>query len=183
MGLNGNRSNMKGSDFCHNFKLLLVSGLRRFALVAALICLAISATSCRTVRDVQTVHDSIVVHDTTTITLVDTVRVTDVKYDSIDRYVEKMVYVDTNGVWHEKEVEHLTHYTTTQKEEYQKTIDSQRSYISLLEEKLKAKETVKEVEKPLNWFQKTWIVFGWCFICGIAVFLVYLYFKLKRKGA
>ena len=173
---------------CHN-SFLLVSGLRKSALVAALICLAISAVSCRTIKEVQIVTDTLAVHDTTEVFVHDTTKIKEVRYDSIDRLVEKTVYVDTNGVVHEKEVEKLTHYIYLQDEQYKVMESYYKKKVSELEKKLEEKAKVEYVEKELNWYQKTMITLGWCFIAAVVVaifLLLYLkkirnFFNLKRK--
>jgi len=165
---------------CHN-SFLLVSGLRKAALVAALICLAISAVSCRSVKEVQIVTDTLAVHDTTEVFVHDTTKIKEVRYDSIDRFVEKTVYVDTNGVVHEKEVEKLTRYIYLQDEQYKVMESYYKKKVSELEKKLEEKAKVEYVEKELNWFQKTMIGLGWCFIAAIVISGICLYFKLKRK--
>jgi 5'-deoxynucleotidase YfbR-like HD superfamily hydrolase len=167
----------------------LVSGLRKSALVAALICLAISAVSCRTIKEVQIVTDTVVKIDTTEVFIHDTTKVVEVKIDSVDRLVEKITYVDSNGVWHEKEKETLTHYIFQQSEEYKVKEAQYKSKISELEKKLEEKAKVEYVEKKLNWYQKTMITLGWCFVVSIIIVLVAClyfkqvrkYFKLKRK--
>lgn len=167
---------------CHKLGFLLVkSGLRKAVLVAALICLAISTVSCRSVKEVQTITDTLAVHDTTEIYIHDTTKIKEVRYDSIDRLVEKTVYVDTNGVVHEKEVEKLTHYIYLQDEQYKVMESYYKKKVSELEKKLEEKAKVEYVEKELNWFQKTMIGLGWCFIAAIIIAGICLYFKLKRK--
>lgn len=165
---------------CHN-SFLLVSGLRKAALVTALICLAISAVSCRSVKEVQIITDTLAVHDTTEVFVHDTTKIKEVRYDSIDRLVEKTVYVDTNGVVHEKEVEKLTHYIYLQDEQYKVMESYYKKKVSELEKKLEEKVKVEYVEKELNWFQKTMIGLGWYFIAAIIITGICLYFKLKRK--
>lgn len=165
----------------NNCSFCLVNGMRKAVLMASLICIAICTASCRSVKEIEIVTDTIATHDTTIISVHDTTKVVDIRYDSIDRYVEKIVFVDTNGVVHEKEVEHLTKIITVQKEEYQNTIENQRNYISLLEKKLKDKETIKEVEKPLKWYQKTLMYAGIAFFVCIIAAVAYLVIKHKRK--
>lgn len=155
--------------------------MRKAVLVAALICLAISAVSCRSVKEVQTITDTLAVHDTTNVFIHDTTKIKEVRYDSIDRLVEKTVYVDTNGVVHEKEVEKLTHYIYMQDEQYKVKEAEYKSKIIELEKKLKEEKKVEYVEKKLNWFQKTLMGLGVCFVITLIGFGIYLYFKLKRK--
>ena len=165
---------------CHN-SFLLVSGLRKAALVAALICLAISAVSCRSVKDIQTTTDTVVKTDTTFVYVHDTTKIVDVRYDSVDREVEKIVYVDSNGVWHEREKETLHHYIYKQDEQYKAKEAEYKSKISELEKQLVSQNKVEYVEKKLSWLQKTLIGLGVCFIIVFLGFCIYLYFKLTRK--
>lgn len=166
---------------CHKGFNWLNAVLRKSVLMAALICLAVSAVSCRSVKEIQIVTDTLAVHDTTEIFIHDTTKIKEVKYDSVDRLVEKTVYVDTNGVVHEKEVEKLTHYIYLQDEQYKVMESYYKSMVSELEKKLKEKATVEYVEKKLNWYQKTMIGLGWCFIGVFAVACVSVYFKIKKK--
>lgn len=167
---------------CHKLGFLLVKrGLSKAVLVAALICLAISTASCRSVKEVQTITDTLAVHDTTEIYIHDTTKIVEVRYDSVDREVEKIIYVDSNGVWHEKEKETLHHYIYQQDEQYKVKEAEYKSKISELEKKLKEEKKVEYVEKKLNWFQKTLMGLGVCFIITLIGFGIYLYFKLKRK--
>ena len=166
-----------------NLVLLVKRGLRKSALAAALICLAASAVSCRSVKEIQIVTDTAAYCDTTEIYIHDTTKIKEVKYDSVDRLVEKTVYVDTNGVVHEREVEKLTHYIYLQDEQYRMMESYYKNKVYELKKKLEDKATVEYVEKKLNWYQKTWIVLGWCFIAALVVAGVYLYFKVKKKIA
>lgn len=159
------------------------AALKKVAVVVALICLTATVTSCRTIKEVQIVTDTVDVHDTTEIFVHDTTKIKEVRYDSIDRLVEKTVYVDTNGVVHEREVEKLTHYIYLQDEQYKVMESYYKKKVSELEKKLEDKATIEYVEKKLNWYQKTWIALGWCFIAALVVAGVCLYFKVKKKIA
>lgn len=167
----------------HNLVLLVKRGLRKSALAAALICLAVSAASCRSVKEIQIVTDTVAYHDTTEIYIHDTTKIKEVKYDSVDHLVEKTVYVDTNGVVHEREVEKLTHYIYLQDEQYRVMESYYKNKVSELKKKLEEKAKVEYVEKKLNWYQKTWIALGWCFIAALVVAGVCIYFKVKKKIA
>ena len=150
-------------------------------MAVALICLTVSATSCCSVKEVQIVTDTVALHDTTEIFIHDTTKIKEIKYDSVDRFVEKTVYVDTNGVVHEKEVEKMTHYIYLQDEKYNVMKSYYKSMVSELEKKLKEKATVEYVEKELNWYHKTMIGIGWCFVGVLIVVGVFAFFKIKRK--
>lgn len=162
----------------HRYFNWLLAAHRKVAVAVALICLTVSATSCRTIKEVQIVTDTVDVHDTTEIYIHDTTKIKEIKYDSVDRFVEKTVYVDTDGVVHEKEVEKLTHYIYLQDEQYKAMESYYKKKVSELEKKLEDKVTVEYVEKKLNWYQKTWIVLGWCFIAALVVAAICLYLKI-----
>lgn len=158
-----------------------LAALKRVAVVVALICLTATVTSCRTVKEIQIATDTVAVHDTTEVFIHDTTKIKEIKYDSIDRLVEKTVYVDTNGVVHEKEVEKLTHYIYLQDEQYKVMASYYKKKVSELEKKLEEKATVEYVEKELSWFQKTMMWLGVGFILVVIGFGVSLFVKLKGK--
>lgn len=164
---------------CHKGFNWLNAVLRKSALAAALICLAVSAVSCRSVKEIQIVTDTVAVYDTTEIFIHDTTKIKEIRYDSVDRLVEKTVYVDTNGVVHEKEVEKLTHYIYLQDEQYKVMESYYKNKVSELEKKLEQKATVEYVEKELSWFQKTMMWLGVGFIVVLIGFGVSFYVKLK----
>lgn len=164
---------------CHKGFNWLNAVLRKSALAAALICLAVSAVSCRSVKEIQIVTDTVAVYDTTEIFIHDTTKIKEIRYDSVDRLVEKTVYVDTNGVVHEKEVEKLTHYIYLQDEQYKVMESYYKNKVSELEKKLEQKATVEYVEKELSWFQKTMMWLGVGFIVVLIGFGISFYVKLK----
>jgi len=157
----------------------LLTAPRKVAVAVALICLTVSATSCRSVKEVQILTDTVALHDTTEIFIHDTTKIKEVKYDSVDRFVEKTVYVDTNGVVHEKEVEKLTHYIYLQDEKYNVMESYYKKKVSDLEKKLSQKKGVEYVEKELSWFQKTLMWFGVGFILVLIGFGISLFVKMK----
>lgn len=132
--------------------------------VAAIAVLSVS--SCRSAKDIQIVTETKYIHDTTSVEVHDTVATVFVRTDSVDRYVENTVYVDTNGIVHQKEVERLTRYINLQDNQYISKIRGYESKIKNLEEKLSEKEKVTEVKAPIKGWQKflmwtgvlTWIV-------------------------
>lgn len=154
-------------------------GIKTVAL-GALICLSIASVSCRTIKETEYVTITERVHDTVEMYVHDTTKVVDVRHDSIDRYVEKIKYVDTNGVVHEKEIERLTRYIKESSEEYKVRESEYKRRISELEQK--EKEAVKEilVEKPLAWWQKTLMYLGAFLIIGSLFLFVLLIVKTKR---
>ena len=157
----------------------MLTAPRKVAVAVALICLTVSATSCRSVKEVQILTDTVALHDTTEIFIHDTTKIKEVKYDSVDRFVEKTVYVDTNGVVHEKEVEKLTHYIYLQDEKYNVMESYYKKKVSDLEKKLSQKKGVEYVEKELSWFQKTLMWFGVGFILVLIGFGISLFVKMK----
>ena len=51
--------------------------------------------------------------------------------------------------------------------------------IAELERQLSETQTTVEVKKPLNWFQKTMMGLGFCFILTVVGYVVYIIVKLK----
>lgn len=133
---------------------------RGFIMFWAVAAFALMLTGCRTVKEIEIQYDTIVKTDTTEVYVHDTTKVTEIKYDSVDREVEKIIYVDSNGVWHEKEKETLTHYIFQQSEEYKVKEAEYKNKITDLEMQLAEKQKVEYVEKELNWWQKTFIGIG-----------------------
>lgn len=164
----------------HNV-LLVKGGLRRCALVAFVILFAASAVSCRSVREIQVVTDTLAVHDTTEVFVHDTTKIKEVRYDSVERLVEKTVYVDTNGIVHEKEVEKLTRYIYMQDEQYKSMESYYNSKVSKLEKKLKEKAKVEYVEKDLKWWQKTLMWLGVGFVFVVVGSFLFMYLNLKGR--
>ena len=152
--------------------------LGRFCSVVAL-CLML--VSCRVVKEVDIQHDTIVNTDTTEVYVHDTAKVTEIRYDSIDREVEKIIYVDSNGVWHEKEKETLHHYIYQQSEEYKAKEAEYKNKITNLEKQLAEKQKVKYVEKEMKWWQKTFVWIGVLCLIGIVLLLVWKFRKLIFK--
>ena len=144
-----------------------------------ILLLCIVFTSCRTVKEIE--YQTKIVYDTLEVITHDTTVIKEIQHDSVDRYVEKTIYVDSNGVVHEKEIQRLTHYIAENNEIYQRKESELKEKIADLERQLEQKETVVEVEKELNWFQKTLMVLGVCMLITIAVVAVRWYLKLKMK--
>ena len=164
-----------------NILVCHITKARVAVMVVALICLITAATSCRTIRETQYEY----IHDTVTTVekeyIHDTLQTTQTVHDSIDRYVEIVKYVDENGVVHEREVERLTRIIRESNEEYRVKESEYLKTIQELREKLAEKETVVEVKKPLNWFEKTMIGLGVCFIIVVVGYCIRLYYKFKTK--
>lgn len=150
----------------------------RRLLAVALIASIFSLCGCRTIKEVEILHDSIIQNDTTEVYVHDTIKVTEIRYDSVDREVEKIVYVDSNGVCHEKEKETLTHYIYQQSEEYKAKEAEYKSKISDLEKQLAEKQKVEYVEKELSWWQKTEIYGFW--VC-LAIIALYVLWRTRKK--
>ena len=119
---------------------------------------------CKTVKEIEyiTVTDTVVEHDTTEVVIHDTTQIVQIKYDSIDRLIEKITYVDTNGVVHEKEIQKLTRYININAEKYKVQETSYKREISRLEKQLEAakEKQIEYIEKPLYWWQKALIAIG-----------------------
>lgn len=141
--------------------------------------LSAMAASCRSAKEIQTEIVTEYVHDTTTEYIHDTTIVKETRYDSVDREVERIVYVDSNGVWHEKEKETLHHYIKWQDEKYKAKEAEYKSKISELEKQLAEKTEVVYVEKKLSWIQKTLMYCGVAFFLTIAILCI-IKFKKKR---
>lgn len=126
---------------------------------AALICLFLSAASCRTI---QTVEVPVPVHDTTYITKTER--------DSV--FVEHTTheYVKGDTVFMK--------ITTTKYVDRVKT-DTVRLYVEKPIEIVKTE--TKTVEKPLNFIEKTLIAFGVLFILSLISVVVISIIGLKKK--
>lgn len=143
--------------------------MRPRASYAMLAAAALSAAACRPAREVVRVTDTVVVTDTVAVTVRDTVSVTAVRYDSVDRVVERVVYTDTAGVVHEKEIERLTHHIRMQDERYS-------AVEALLAEKSRSEERRSETAETAAACsptrpQRVLMGLGWCFIASAAAFL------------
>jgi len=147
--------------------------------VLVLMALASAVTSCRTIREVE--YRDVYIHDTVTMEKVvhDSIKTVETKYDSIDHYYENVIYIDTNGVVHQREVERLTKYIRESSEEFHQKESEYKERIAELERQLGESQTVVEVKKPLNWFQRTMVALGVCFIIAVVGFVIYLIFKTK----
>lgn len=161
--------------------LLVRDGMKKSVIAVLFMFLAVMAVSCRSTKDIQTEIKTEYVHDTTVLEIRDTTRIVSVKIDSVDRYIEKSVYVDSNGVVHEKEIERLTRYINMQDETYRRMQSYYQDRIERLEKQLSEKQEVEivEKEKELSWFQKTLMWLGVGFILVVIGFGISFYLKLK----
>ena len=125
-----------------------------------------------------TVIDTVDVSDTTEVYIHDTTEIIRVKVDSVDRYVEKITYVDSNGVVHEKEINTLTHYITVMDEQYKVKEAEYKSKIEKLEKQLNDSEKTETeyIEKPLRWWQKGLI---WSGVVSILALLLIALWKFS----
>lgn len=163
--------------------LLVRDGMKKSVIAVLFMFLAVMAVSCRSTKDIQTETKTEYVHDTTFLEIRDTTRIVSVKIDSVDRYIEKNVYVDSNGVVHEKEIERLTRYINMQDETYRRMQSYYQEKIEKLQSQLNQKQEVKEVfvKKDLSWFQKTLMWFGVGFVLVLIGFGISLYVKYKSS--
>ena len=163
------------------FNVCHIACVRVAKMAVGLILLAAIATSCRTVKEVeyQYIHDTISVVEKEYVH--DTLHTTQIIHDSIDRCVEKVVYIDENGVVHEREIERLTRILRESNEEYHAKEAEYQNTIRELREQLENNVQTIEVRKPLNWFQRTLVGLGVCFIIVVVGYIIYLFFKFKAK--
>lgn len=124
-----------------------------------MICLAALVVSCKTVK---TVEVPVYIHDTA--------YVSHNVHDSIliENTIKEYIKGDTMFVekWHTKYKERVVHDTVYKEKEVPVTI---------------TEEKTEYVEKQLNWFQKTLMILGVCFILSVIGFIVYIIIKLKIK--
>lgn len=165
----------------HRWLNWLLAAHRKVAVAVALICLTVSATSCRSVKEVQILTDTVALHDTTEIFIHDTAKIKEIKYDSVDRFVEKTVYVDTNGVVHEKEVERLTKFIYEQSAESVVREKNYRETIKSLEKRIREMTREKTLVGALPWWKEMLMYLGVGFIIVVVGSIVAFYFYLKRK--
>ena len=122
---------------------------------------------------VDTVYVSSVVHDT--------LKTVMVVHDSVDRVVERTVYVDSNGVVHEKEVERLTRLIDRNAEQYKATNQMLTEKIARLKKLLKEKEEIKVVEKKVYVWWPCWVVLGIAVVLGLWWLVEHGFNRLAKK--
>ena len=115
---------------------------------------------CRGVEKIEYVTKTEYVHDTMTEYVHDTTKTTEIRIDSVDRLVEKTIYIDSNGVVHEKEVEKLTKYICDLKDAYSSYEHVMQERIDKLKEELEQKKETKIVEKKVYVWWPCWVVLG-----------------------
>lgn len=138
---------------------LFFRGGRRAVAWAALICLVFAAVSCRTIERVEV---PVPVHDTTYLTRN--------IHDSV--FVENLIkeYVKGDTVFLEK---------TKTKYIEKLRIDTLMTYREVPVE-IEIEKT-KFVEKHLNWFQKTLMILGVCFVVSIIFAVIMFILGMKMK--
>lgn len=141
-----------------------------------------SVTSCKSAGKIEYVTKTEYVHDTMTQTeyVHDTTKTTEVRVDSVDRLVEITVYVDSNGVVHEKEVERLTRYIYDLKDAYNSYEHVLNERIAELKSELESKEETKIVEKKVYVWWPLWVAVG---LIVAAVVGVLVFEKVMNKLA
>ena len=110
----------------------------------------------------------------------DTTKTTEVRVDSVDRLVEITVYVDSNGVVHEREVERLTRYIYDLKDAYNSYEHVLQERIAELKQELESKEETKVVEKKVYIWWPLWVAIG---LIVTAVAAVVVFEKVMNKLA
>ena len=152
--------------------------LCKFFLIVSVLATSLSFTSCRTIREVEIQHDTIALTEIKEVVVHDTTKVTEVKHDSIDHYIEKITYVDSNGVVHEKEIERLTKIIFEENVYYESKIAMYKDSIADLKRQISEKQNVEYIAKPLTWWQKTQMYGFWALL---AVVVIYIFIR-TRKG-
>ena len=133
----------------------MLTAQKKVAVAVALICLTVSATSCRSVNEII---KEVPVHDTTYITKTQR----DSTY--IDRWHTE--YINGDTVW-KKDSVLVVRWR------------DRNDTVSLYVEKPVEVEKIVKVEKNLNLFQKTLMWFGVGFILVLIGFGISLYVKFK----
>lgn len=143
--------------WCFFHSDLILKG-RKSVVAAALICLVVTAVSCRSV--VHTVERPVYVHDTT----------------FVSKEVHDSTFVDRwNTVYQKGD----TVYVTQTKTVYRERIKTDTVYKSKeIPVEVKVTETV-EVAKQLAWWQKALMYIGVFFLVGLLVFFILLIVKTK----
>ena len=122
-----------------------------------MICLTVSVTSCRSVNEIV---KEIPVHDTTYIT----------KTQRDSAYIDR---------WHTEYVKGDTVFVTNNQitVKYRTISDTAYKYVEKPVEVVV--NQIKEIDRPLRWWQKTMMWCGVCFILVLIGFGISLYVKLK----
>lgn len=149
-------------------------------IVATMLVASLILSSCRATKEMDS---NVVVeykHDTTTIYIHDTTTVTEIRHDSVDREVERIVYIDTNGVVHERETVRLTKIIRENSEAYRARESYYRHRIEELSLQLSEKEAIVEVERQLTWLQKTIMGIGWAAVLAVLLWVVRKVERVKK---
>ena len=165
---------MKNSLFAKKIRCVLIM----FALSMSLFPLL----SSKGTQKIEYVTTTEYVHDTTTKLeyIHDTTKTTELMVDSVDRIVEKTVYVDSNGVVHEREVGRLTRYIYDLKDAYNSYEHVLQERIAKLKQELESKEETKVVEKKVYVWWPLWVAIG---LIVTAVAAVVVFEKVMNKLA
>ena len=142
------------SHRCFNW---FVAAHGKVAVAVALICLTVSATSCRSTNEIV---KEVPVHDTTYIT----------KTQRDSTYIDR---------WHTEYVKGDTVFVTNNQiiVKYRTVSDTAYKYVEKPVEVVV--NQIKEVDRPLRWWQKTMMWCGVGFILVLIGFGMSLYVKLK----
>ena len=134
-------------------------------LIVVVGCIMFMCCGCRGTEKIEYVTKTEYVYDTMTEYVHNTTKTTEIRVDSVDRLVEKTIYIDSNGVVHEKEVEKLTKCIYDLKDAYSSYEHIMQERIDKLKEELKQKQETKIVEK------KVYVWWPCCVMLGIGAFL------------
>lgn len=152
---------MKKNNLSYYLFCWLMFGMKKAVLMAALICLAISAVSCRSVNEVVK-EVPVEVHDTA----------------YIAKTIHDSTYIDR---WHTVEVKGDTVFLTKNQitVKYRTVTDTAYKYI---EKPVRVTvEQIKEVEKEQKWWQKMLMWFGAGFILVVMGSFVFIWLSLKNR--
>jgi len=155
--------------------------MKRTAHILAVLAVLCTLAGCSGTKEISYVTDTVIVTDTVKETTHDTVKTNVYIHDSIDREVEKIVYVDSNGVVHERERERLTKYIYSKTEEYQAREALLESRIEKLQKQLEQKQEVVTVEKKVTVWWPLWVAIGLLLVPVIAALVIRQLLKWAEK--
>lgn len=150
-------------------------------LIVVVGCIMFMCCGCRGAEKIEYVTKTEYVHDTMTEYVHDTTKTTEVRIDSVDRLVEKTIYVDSNGVVHEKEVEKLTKYIYDLKDAYSSYEHVMQERIDKLKEELEQKKETKIIEKKVYVWWPCWVVLGIATLLGLWWLIEHGINKMAKK--
>lgn len=155
----------------------------QLAVLLLVIAFAISVMCCSCKAPDHIRESTKMVHDTAYSNSVthDTIKTVEVVRDSVDRVVERTVYVDSNGVIHEKEIERLTRIIDRNAEQYKATNQLLNERIAQLKEQLEKskKVVIKEVKVYVWW--PCLVVLGIAVVLGLWWLVEHGLNRLARK--